>query len=202
MPLLKFEENFMSYVLLFLSAAIVNNFVLVRFLGICPFIGVSKQLSSATGMGIATTFVLVMTSLACFVIEKLVLVPLEVTELRIITDIVMIAAVVQFTELMVKHISPELFRLLGIYLPLITTNCIVLGLALLNVTLGHSLLEVLVYSLGAGAGFTLVLTIFAAMRERINNANTPAPFRGSAIALITAGLLSMAFMGFTGIIQQ
>ena len=202
MPLLKFEENFMSYVLLFLSAAIVNNFVLVRFLGICPFIGVSKQLSSATGMGIATTFVLVMTSLACFVIEKLVLVPLEVTELRIITDIVMIAAVVQFTELMVKHISPELFRLLGIYLPLITTNCIVLGLALLNVNLGHSLLEVLVYSLGAGAGFTLVLTIFAAMRERINNANTPAPFRGSAIALITAGLLSMAFMGFTGIIQQ
>ena len=192
----------MSYVLLFLSAAIVNNFVLVRFLGICPFIGVSKQLSSATGMGIATTFVLVMTSLACFVIEKLVLVPLEVTELRIITDIVMIAAVVQFTELMVKHISPELFRLLGIYLPLITTNCIVLGLALLNVNLGHSLLEVLVYSLGAGAGFTLVLTIFAAMRERLNNANTPAPFRGSAIALITAGLLSMAFMGFTGIIQQ
>ena len=192
----------MSYVLLFLSAAIVNNFVLVRFLGICPFIGVSKQLSSATGMGIATTFVLVMTSLACFVMEKLVLVPLEVTELRIITDIVMIAAVVQFTELMVKHISPELFRLLGIYLPLVTTNCIVLGLALLNVNLGHGLLEVLVYSLGAGAGFTLVLTVFAAMRERINNANTPAPFRGSAIALITAGLLSMAFMGFTGIIQQ
>ena len=192
----------MSYVLLFLSAAIVNNFVLVRFLGICPFIGVSKQLSSATGMGIATTFVLVMTSLACFVMEKLVLVPLEVTELRIITDIVMIAAVVQFTELMVKHISPELFRLLGIYLPLITTNCIVLGLALLNVNLGHGLLEVLVYSLGAGAGFTLVLTVFAAMRERINNANTPAPFRGSAIALITAGLLSMAFMGFTGIILQ
>ena len=192
----------MSYVLLFLSAAIVNNFVLVRFLGICPFIGVSKQLSSATGMGIATTFVLVLTSLACYAVEKLVLVPLDITELRLITDIVMIAAVVQFTELMVKHISPELFRLLGIYLPLITTNCIVLGLAILNVNLGHGLLEVLVYSLGAGAGFTLVLVLFAAMRERINNANTPAPFRGSAIALITAGLLSMAFMGFTGIIQQ
>ena len=192
----------MSYVLLFLSAAIVNNFVLVRFLGICPFIGVSKQLSSATGMGIATTFVLVLTSLACYAVEKLVLVPLDITELRLITDIVMIAAVVQFTELMVKHISPELFRLLGIYLPLITTNCIVLGLAILNVNMGHGLLEVLVYSLGAGAGFTLVLVLFAAMRERINNANTPAPFRGSAIALITAGLLSMAFMGFTGIIQQ
>lgn len=192
----------MSYVLLFLSAAIVNNFVLVRFLGICPFIGVSKQLSSATGMGIATAFVLVLTALACYAVEKLVLVPLDITELRLITDIVMIAAVVQFTELMVKHISPELFRLLGIYLPLITTNCIVLGLAILNVNLGHGLLEVLVYSLGAGAGFTLVLVLFAAMRERINNANTPAPFRGSAIALITAGLLSMAFMGFTGIIQQ
>ena len=192
----------MSYVLLFLSAAIVNNFVLVRFLGICPFIGVSKQLSSAAGMGIATTFVLVLTALACYAVEKLVLAPLDITELRLITDIVMIAAVVQFTELMVKHISPELFRLLGIYLPLITTNCIVLGLAILNVNLGHGLLEVLVYSLGAGAGFTLVLVLFAAMRERINNANTPAPFRGSAIALITAGLLSMAFMGFTGIIQQ
>ncbi|WP_406546117.1 electron transport complex subunit RsxA [Succinimonas sp.] len=192
----------MSYVLLFLSAAIVNNFVLVRFLGICPFIGVSKQLSSATGMGIATTFVLVLTSLACYAMEKLVRVPLDITELRLITDIVMIAAVVQFTELMVKHISPELFRLLGIYLPLITTNCIVLGLAILNVNMGHGLLEVLVFSLGAGAGFTLVLVLFAAMRERINNANTPAPFRGSAIALITAGLLSMAFMGFTGIIQQ
>ncbi len=192
----------MSYVLLFLSAAITNNFVLVRFLGICPFIGVSKQLSSATGMGIATTFVLVLTSAVCFIAEKFVLVPLDVTGLRIIVDIVLIAAVVQFTELMIKRISPELFKLLGIYLPLITTNCIVLGLALLNISMKHSFTEALVFSFGAGVGFTIVLIFFAAMRERINRANVPAPFRGSAIALITAGLLSMAFMGFTGLIQQ
>lgn len=192
----------MSYFLLFISAAIVNNFVLTRFLGICPFIGVSKQLSSATGMGLATTFVLVLTSAACYLMDKLVLVPLDITELRLISYIVVIAGVVQFTELMVRYISPEIFKLLGIYLPLITTNCIVLGLALLNISLEYNFLEVLVFSLGAGAGFSLVLIIFAAMRERLVHANVPGPFKGSAIALITAGLLSMAFMGFTNLIGQ
>ncbi|SFP33251.1 MULTISPECIES: electron transport complex subunit RsxA [Ruminobacter] len=192
----------MSYFLLFISAAIVNNFVLTRFLGICPFIGVSKQLSSATGMGLATTFVLVLTSAACYLMDKLVLVPLDITELRLISYIVVIAGVVQFTEVMVRYISPEIFKLLGIYLPLITTNCIVLGLALLNISLEYNFLEVLVFSLGAGAGFSLVLIIFAAMRERLVHANVPGPFKGSAIALITAGLLSMAFMGFTNLIGQ
>ena len=192
----------MSYFLLFISAAIVNNFVLTRFLGICPFIGVSKQLSSATGMGLATTFVLVLTSAACYLMDKLVLVPLDITELRLISYIVVIAGVVQFTEVMVRYISPEIFKLLGIYLPLITTNCIVLGLALLNISLKYNFLEVLVFSLGAGAGFSLVLIIFAAMRERLVHANVPGPFKGSAIALITAGLLSMAFMGFTNLIGQ
>jgi|SRR5574344_26404 Na+-translocating ferredoxin:NAD+ oxidoreductase subunit A len=192
----------MSYVLLFLSAAIVNNFVLVRFLGICPFIGVSKQLSSATGMGLATTFVLVLTSMLCFVTDKLILQPFDITELRLLSYIVLIAAVVQFTELMVKYISPEIFKLLGIFLPLITTNCIVLGLAILNITLNYNFLEVIIFSFGAGVGFSLVLVIFAAMRERIARSNVPTPFKGSAIALITAGLLSMAFMGFTNLINQ
>ena len=192
----------MSYVLLFLSAAIVNNFVLVRFLGICPFIGVSKQLSSATGMGLATTFVLVLTSMLCFVTDKLILQPFDITELRLLSYIVLIAAVVQFTELMVKYISPEIFKLLGIFLPLITTNCFVLGLAILNITLNYNFLEVIIFSFGAGVGFSLVLVIFAAMRERIARSNVPTPFKGSAIALITAGLLSMAFMGFTNLINQ
>ena len=188
----------MSYFLLFLSAAIVNNFVLVRFLGICPFIGVSKQLSSALGMGLATTFVLVLTSTLCYIADYLILQPLNITELRLITYIVLIAAVVQFTELMVKYISPEIFKLLGIYLPLITTNCIVLGLAILSVTFP----EVVIFSFGAGCGFLLVLVLFAAMRERIDRSNVPKPFKGSAIALITAGLLSLAFMGFTNLISQ
>ncbi|MGN1394374.1 MAG: electron transport complex subunit RsxA [Succinivibrionaceae bacterium] len=192
----------MSYILLFLSAAIANNFVLVRFLGICPFIGVSKQLSSAIGMGIATTFVLVLTSVLCYIVDKLLLVPFDITALRLISYIIVIAAVVQFTELMVKFISPEIFKLLGIFLPLITTNCIVLGLAILNITLDYNFLEVVIFSFGAGAGFSLVLVIFAAMRERIARSNVPSPFQGSAIALITAGLLSMAFMGFCNLITQ
>ena len=191
----------MSYFLLFLSAAIVNNFVLVRFLGICPFVGVSKQLSSATGMGMATTFVLVLTSAVCSILNKLVLIPLDITELGLITYIVVIAAVVQFTELMIRHISPKIFKQLGIYLPLITTNCIVLGLALINESMDYNFFEVLVFSLGAGAGFALVLVIYAAMRERLAHADIPGPFKGSAIALVTAGLLSMAFMGFTNLIS-
>ena len=192
----------MSYLLLFLSAAIVNNFVLVRFLGICPFIGVSKQLSSATGMGLATTFVLVLTSTLCYITDSLILSPLEITQLRLLTYIVLIAAVVQFTELMVKYISPEIFKLLGIYLPLITTNCIVLGLAILVVSQDYNFLEVVIFSLGAGAGFSLVLILFAAMRERMARSNVPKPFKGSAIALIAAVLLSLAFMGFTNLITQ
>ena len=175
--------------------------MLVRFLGICPFVGVSKQLSSATGMGMATTFVLVLTSAVCYILNKLVLIPFDITELGLITYIVVIAAVVQFTELMIRHISPKIFKQLGIYLPLITTNCIVLGLALINESMDYNFFEVLVFSLGAGAGFALVLVIYAAMRERLAHADIPGPFKGSAIALVTAGLLSMAFMGFTNLIS-
>lgn len=184
--------------ILFFSAAIVNNFVLVRFLGICPFIGVSNQLSAALGMGGATTFVLVLSALICTLANNYVLSPLGLTSLDLIVDIIVIAVAVQLVEIVIRKTSYNLYQALGIYLPLITTNCIVLGLVLLNTSLNHSLINGMVYALGAGAGFTLVLTLFAAMRERLALNDVPEPFKGTAIALISAGLMSLAFMGFTG----
>ncbi len=184
--------------ILFFSAAIVNNFVLVRFLGICPFLGVSKHLSAALGMGGATTCVLIFTSLCCAFVNNYLLTPYHLSSFALIVDIVIIAAAVQITEIIVKLLSEDLYRALGIYLPLITTNCIVLGLVLLNASLEHNLWQSTVFAAGAGAGFTLVLCLFAAMRERLAIADVPAPFKGSAIALIAAGLMSMAFMGFAG----
>ncbi len=184
--------------ILFFSAAIVNNFVLVRFLGICPFIGVSSQLSAALGMGGATTFVLVLSALICTLANNYVLGPLGLTSLDLIVDIIIIAVAVQSVEIIIRKTSYNLYQALGIYLPLITSNCIVLGLVLLNSSLNHSLLSAMVYALGAGAGFTLVLTLFAAMRERLVLNDVPAPFQGTAIALISAGLMSLAFMGFAG----
>lgn len=185
-------------ILLFFSAAIVNNFVLVRFLGICPFIGVSNQLKAAVGMGGATTFVLVLSAAVCNLVNSKVLLPLNLTSLELIVDIVVIAITVQSVEIVIKKTSYNLYQALGIYLPLITTNCIVLGLVLLNISLNLSMLAAIFHALGAGAGFTLVLTLFAAMRERLAINDVPAPFKGSAIALITAGLMSLAFMGFAG----
>lgn len=185
-------------VVIFFSAAIVNNFVLVRFLGICPFLGVSKQLSAALGMGGATTFVLMLSALVCSIVNSLVLKPLGLTSLELIADIIIIAITVQLVEIVIKKASFAMYQALGIYLPLITTNCVVLGLVLLNSSLNHNLLNAIVYAAGAGAGFTLVLTLFAAMRERLTLNDVPAPFQGSAIALITAGLMSLAFMGFAG----
>lgn len=184
--------------ILFFSAAIVNNFVLVRFLGICPFIGVSSQLGSALGMGVATTLVLVFTSACCFFINNFVLMPLQLMSWSLIVDITIIAIAVQLVEITIKKLSYDLYNALGIYLPLITTNCIVLGLVLLNNTLGHNFIETLIYSFGAGCGFTLVLSMFAAMRQRLAIADVPGPFKGTAIALISAGLMSLAFMGFAG----
>ena len=184
--------------ILFFSAAIVNNFVLVRFLGICPFIGVSNQLSAALGMGGATTFVLVLSALICTLANNYVLSPLGLTSLDLIVDIIIIAVAVQLVEIVIRKTSYNLYQALGIYLPLITTNCIVLGLVLLNTSLNHSLINGMVYALGAGAGFTLVLTLFAAMRERLALNDVPEPFKGTAIALISAGLMSLAFMGFAG----
>lgn len=191
-----------EYLLLFISTVLVNNFVLVKFLGLCPFMGVSKKLEPAVGMGLATAFVLTLTSALSYLVDHWLLIPLNIAYLRTMAFILVIAVVVQFTEMVVHKTSPDLYRLLGIYLPLITTNCIVLGLALLNVTERHDFLQSVVYGLGGGLGFSLVLMLFATLRERLAAADVPLPFRGIAIAMITAGLMSLAFMGFTGLIKS
>ncbi|WP_409422772.1 electron transport complex subunit RsxA [Pseudaeromonas sp. ZJS20] len=190
-----------DYLLLLISTVLVNNFVLVKFLGLCPFMGVSRKLEPAAGMGLATAFVLTLTAMLTYLVEHWLLAPLGLGYLRIMAFILVIAVVVQFTEMVVHKTSPALYRLLGIYLPLITTNCIVLGLSLLNVSSGHDFLASLIYGLGAGLGFCLVLVLFASLRERLASADVPLPFRGIAIAMITAGLMSLAFMGFTGLIK-
>ena len=185
--------------LIILSTVLVNNFVLVKFLGLCPFMGVSRKLESALGMAAATTFVLTISSACSYLVDTYLLAPLELEYLRTIAFILVIAAVVQFTEMMVQKVSPLLYQVLGIYLPLITTNCAVLGVALLNVQESHSFVESLLYGFGAATGFSLVLALFAAMRERMAMADVPEPFQGAAIALITAGLMSLAFLGFSGL---
>ncbi|HEY9148541.1 MAG TPA: electron transport complex subunit RsxA [Gammaproteobacteria bacterium] len=190
-----------EYALILVSTVLVNNFVLVKFLGLCPFMGVSRKLETATGMGLATTFVLTLSSVCSYLVNEYMLAPLGLEYLRTIAFILVIAVVVQFTEMVVHKTSPLLYQVLGIFLPLITTNCAVLGVALLNTQAQHGFLESAVYGFGAAAGFSLVLVLFAAMRERITVADVPAIFRGPAIALITAGLMSMAFMGFSGLVK-
>lgn len=190
-----------EYLLILVSTILVNNFVLVKFLGLCPFLGVSRKLDTAMGMGLATTFVLTLSSISSYVVNAYVLAPLELEYLRTIAFIVVIAVVVQFTEMVVQKTSPVLYQVLGIYLPLITTNCAVLGVALLNVQSQHNFLQSALYGFGAAAGFTLVLVLFASVRERVDAADVPGPFQGNAIALITAGLISMAFMGFAGLVK-
>ena len=185
--------------LIFLATVLVNNFVLARFLGLCPFMGVSRKLETALGMGLATTFVLTLASICSYLANRWLLEPLDLTYLKTIVFILIIAAVVQFTEMVVRKSSPLLYNVLGIFLPLITTNCAVLGVALLNVQEAHSFIESAVYGFGAALGFTLVLVLFAALRERIDASDVPLPFRGSAVALITAGFMSLAFMGFAGL---
>ncbi len=190
-----------EFMLILVSAILVNNFVLVQFLGLCPFMGVSNKLESAIGMAAATTFVLTLSSVSSYLIFTYLLEPLGVEYLRTLAFILVIAVVVQFTEMAVKKTSPLLHRVLGIFLPLITTNCAVLGVALLNINKQNNFFESLLYGFGAALGFSLVLILFAAMRERIAIADVPKPFQGSAISLITAGLMSLAFMGFTGLVQ-
>ena len=190
-----------EYLLLFVGTVLVNNFVLVKFLGLCPFMGVSKKLETAIGMGLATTFVLTLASVCAWMVNSFILLPLGLIYLRTLAFILVIAVVVQFTELVVRKTSPTLYRLLGIFLPLITTNCAVLGVALLNVNLSLNFMQSAVYGFSAAAGFSLVMVLFAAIRERLAVADVPAPFRGSSIALITAGLMSLAFMGFTGLVK-
>ena len=190
-----------EYALILVSTVLVNNFVLVKFLGLCPFMGVSRKLETATGMALATTFVLTLSSVASYLVNEYLLAPLGLEYLRTIAFILVIAVVVQFTEMVVHKTSPLLYQVLGIFLPLITTNCAVLGVALLNVQQQHGFLQSAVYGFGASVGFSLVLILFAAMRERITVADVPEAFRGPAIALITAGLMSMAFMGFSGLVK-
>jgi len=189
------------YLLIMLGTVLVNNIVLVKILGLCPFMGVSKKLSAAVGMGAATAFVLTLASGLSYLVDHHLLIPNDLSYLRTLSFIVVIAAIVQFTEMFIRKSSPVLYQTLGIYLPLITTNCAVLGIPLLNVQENHNFIESLVYGFGGAVGFALVLTLFAAMRERLDGAAIPAPFRGSAIAMVTAGLLSLAFMGFAGLVK-
>jgi electron transport complex protein RnfA len=188
-----------EYASLLLATALVNNFVLVQFLGLCPFMGVSNKLETAIGMSMATTFVLTLASACSYLMFHWVLVPLGLEYLRTITFILVIAVVVQFTEMVVRKSSPLLHRVLGVYLPLITTNCAVLGVALLNLAQAHSFIVSLWFGFGAALGFSLVLVLFSAMRERIAAADVPQAFQGPAIAMITAGLAALAFMGFAGL---
>ncbi|MBC9073012.1 electron transport complex subunit RsxA [Thauera sp. CAU 1555] len=188
-----------EWLMLLLGTALVNNVVLVKFLGLCPFMGVSRKIDSAVGMGLATTFVLVLTSALTWALEHWLLVPLELGYLRLLGFILVIAATVQFVEMAVKKNAPELYQVLGIYLPLITTNCAVLGVALLNVQEGAGFVTSVLYALGSAIGFTVVLIMFAGLRERLALARVPAAFAGAPIGFVTAGLLSLAFMGFAGL---
>ena len=187
--------------LLLISTVLVNNIVLVKFLGLCPFLGVSRKLETAMGMAFATTFVLTISAASSYLVNTYILIPLDLEYLKTIAFILVIAAVVQFTEMVVHKTSPVLYQLLGIFLPLITTNCAVLGVALLNVQQQHSFLESSIYGFGAAMGFSFVMILFASMRERIAVADVPKNFQGPSIALITAGLMSLAFMGFAGLVK-
>ena len=185
-------------ILILVGTVLVNNFVLVRFLGLCPFMGVSRNLEAAFGMSLATAFVLTLSSAISYLLHQYILLPLQLEYLKTISFILVIAASVQFTEIMVRRLSPLLDQLLGIFIPLIATNCAVLGVALLNVQQAKGFMQSVFYGFGAAIGFALVLVLFAAVRERLNAADIPRPFRGTAIAFMTAGIMSLAFMGFSG----
>jgi electron transport complex protein RnfA len=189
-----------DYLLILISAVFVNNIVMVKILGLCPFMGVSKKLEAAIGMGAATTFVLTLGSGASYFIEHYLL-GQELAYLTTLSFIVVIAGIVQFTEMVVQKTSPVLYQVLGIYLPLITTNCAVLGIPLLNVQGHHNFMQSVLFGMGGAMGFTLVMVLFAGLRERMEGADVPAIFKGSAIAMITAGMMSLSFMGFSGLIK-
>lgn len=184
---------------IFIGAVLVQNIILSKFLGICPFLGVSKKSSSAIGMGFAVTFVTMVASIVTWFLYYYVLVPYNITYMRTISFILVIASLVQFVEMVIKKFSPALYKALGVFLPLITTNCAVLGAALLNIDRELSLLETVVNALGISVGFTLVIFVFSTLRERLELANVPKGFRGNPIALITAALMAMSFLGFAGL---
>lgn len=192
-------ENATIFVIL-VSSILVNNFVLNRFLGICPFLGVSKQVETAFGMGMAVTFVMTLAGIMTYLVHYYILVPLNIEYLQIVAFILVIASLVQFVEIVLQKVSPSLYQALGVFLPLITTNCAVLGLALLNIQENLNLVQTIFHSIGAAIGFSLAIVLFAGIRERLEIADVPEPFKGFPIALITAGLMSIAFMGFTGLV--
>ncbi|MDP8259333.1 MAG: electron transport complex subunit RsxA [Candidatus Aadella gelida] len=186
---------------IFIAASITNNFVLTYFLGICPFIGVSNKIDSAVGLGMATTFVMTMAATVTWLIYHYILVPYDLVFLQYVTFIIVIASFVQFVEMFIRKTSPALYKTLGIFLPLITTNCAILGLTLFMVLRNYSFPEAIIFGLGAGVGFTLALVIMAGIREELDFADIPEPLKGAGITLIIAGMLALAFMGFGGIIS-
>ncbi len=194
-------EEFRVVLLVFLSTVLVNNFILVKFLGICPFLGVSKQVETAFSMGMATTFVMTLTAAATWLINTYILVALNLPFLRYVSFIIVIASLVQFVEMFIRKSSPVLYKALGIFLPLITTNCAILGLALLIPLNGYNFITSVVFGLGAGIGFTLAIVLMAGLRETLEFGDVPEVLKGVPITLILAGLMAMAFMGFSGLIS-
>ena len=190
----------MNLLIIAVAAALVNNVVLSQFLGLCPFLGVSKKINTAAGMGGAVIGVITIASAFCSLIYDFILTPLDLTYLNTIVFIVVIAALVQFVEMFLKKSMPALYQSLGVYLPLITTNCAVLGIALKNVTNSYNILESVVNGFGTAVGFTIAIVVMAGIREKIEYNDVPGPFKGSAIVLVTAGLMAIAFFGFSGII--
>lgn len=192
-------EQFIRILAILLSSILVNNYVLSRFLGLCPFLGVSKQVETATGMGMAVTFVMAIASLITWLVQYFILVPLGIEYMQTIAFILVIASLVQLVEMVLQKTSPALYQSLGVYLPLITTNCAVLGVAIINITEQYNLLETVVNGVGAALGFTLAIVLFAGIRERLKYNNLPKPMEGFPIALLSAALMSIAFMGFSGL---
>ena len=195
-------DLFKTLIVILLSSVLVNNYVLSRFLGICPFLGVSKKLDQATGMGISVTAVMLLATAATWPIQHFILNPLNLGYMQTILFILVIASLVQMLELLLKRFMPALHKSLGVYLPLITTNCAVLGVAINNITDGYGFLESIISSLGCGLGFLLAMVLFSGMRSRIEETNIPKPFRGLAVTLIAASFISLAFMGFAGIVDN
>ncbi len=190
----------MSIAAIMISTIFVNNYVLARFLGICPFLGVSNKMETATGMGVAVTFVVTLSSIITYFIQKGILDKMGLEYLQTIVFILVIAALVQFVELVIKKISPTLYNALGVYLPLITTNCVVLGVAILNIKEGYNLVQTIFNAIGSSLGFTLALILISGIREKLEIADIPEALKGFPIALITAGLMSIAFLGFNGLV--
>ncbi|MFC2169053.1 electron transport complex subunit RsxA [Acidobacteriota bacterium] len=191
----------MEFAAVFITAILINNFVLYYFLGICPFLGVSKKIDSALSMGLAVTFVMTITAVISWVINTWILIPYELDYLQTVSFILVIASLVQLVEMFIRKISPPLYQALGIYLPLITTNCAIMGLALLAARKDYSFPETVIFGVGSGIGFTLAIVLMAGIREQLDLADVPAPLKGAGIALIVAGIMALGFLGFTGMIK-